>query len=99
MGLTDCAREETATKLTLATRDQLASARSTAPSTSLSGLKAAADDDSEVESEIWMFLVGHLIGRSVEVAGRSNEDGWLDTTKASIATKARIGFERRIGEN
>jgi hypothetical protein len=55
--------------------------------------------ESEVEREIWMLLVGHFIARSWGAAGRSNEDGWLDTTQASVATNTRIGFGRRIGES
>src|SRR6266498_3624687 len=95
-GLTDWAFEEPSTKVTSAARDQLASARRTAPSTSLSGLIAADEAVSDVESAIWMLLVGHLICRPCELAGRSNEDGWLETTNASRATNARIGFGRRI---
>ena len=42
-------------------RDQLASARLSAPMTSLSGLIAGDGAVSELESAIWIVLVGHLI--------------------------------------
>jgi hypothetical protein len=61
-------------------------------------LKAAEGAVSDVESAIWILLVGHIICRPGEEAGRSNEDGWPDTTNASSATNARIGFGRRIRE-
>ena len=45
-----------------------------------------------------MLFAGHLIGRSGDAAGNSNEDGWPETTNASRASNARIGFGGRIVE-
>ena len=45
-----------------------------------------------------MLFAGHLIGRSGDAAGNSNEDGWPETTNISRASSARIGFGRRIVE-
>jgi len=101
VGLIDWAFEETSTNVILAAVAQLLSARWTAPATSLSGLTADEGDISEVERAIWIVLVGHFICRSRELPvgskpGTSKEDGWLDTTKASIARNARMGLGRRI---
>jgi hypothetical protein len=78
--------------------DQLLSARWTAPSTSLSGAILAEGNVREVERAIWTVFVFHFTWSSEDPAG-SNEDGWIGIPKANIASKAKIGFARRIREN
>jgi hypothetical protein len=60
---------------------------------------AGEGEVSEVESAIWMLLVGHLIGRSCAAAGKSNADGWPETKQASTTINARIGLGLRIRES
>src|SRR5688572_23977120 len=98
VGLIDWTFEETTSNVILAALDQLLSARSTAPITSLSGAILAEGSVSEVERAIWMVFVFHFICSSGETDG-SNEDGWIGIPKANIASNARIGFARRIREN
>lgn len=79
-----------------AARDQLASARLTAPSTSLSTLIAGEGAVNELESAILIVLVGHLISCACWTAGASKDDGRVATTKDSNASNARMELERRM---
>lgn len=97
-GLIDCFFEETTSNVIFAALDQVLSARSTDPITSLSGVILAEGNVNEVERAIWMVFVFHFICNSGETDG-SNEDGWIGMPKANIASNARIGFARRISEN
>src|SRR4051812_22580237 len=61
LGLIETASDEVSTNVTFAARDQRASERRTAPSTSLSGLIFDGGELKDFEMAILIVLPGHLI--------------------------------------
>jgi hypothetical protein len=94
-GLIDCAFDCLTRNFTPAAFDQLLSARSTAPNTSLPSVMVPPESVSDDESAILIVLVGHLIFNSWEATG-SKEEGCEDTPSASNTTIVKTGRNRRI---
>src|SRR5215203_5837725 len=94
-GLTEATPDQETTKLIFVRRDQRASARRAAPTTSLSGLMFAPGESNEVDNETSMVFLGQRILRTVWAEGSNSNESRISSRSLgprarNIATLAKI---------